>query len=210
MLRKFDLEKMQYHSPKEGEAECVIPVLSKERCRLTVDVRCLEDVTVSVVLGDGEFLPVATGKIIHWSEKVEGCSGVQIVANTGFWYHVQRSTGWFETVDPTPHVVALETTSTDVIRSMIDERLRAFKVSMELDRPLTEDEKDEFILDLVNGDLEFVDTPDEFGLGYEERLKEFTERVAAKQSEASSEEGAEPSNSIAEKPAEKAAGSSST
>lgn len=172
MLKRFDVNKMTYQ-PKneEGKFECLIPIYQDGK--LNVEVRCEEDVLISLVTGDGEFIPLETGKIVRWSGKVENCSAVQIAANTGFWHLCQMQGGWFEKVDPTPMAVEMVVTEQDVIRNMIEERLKQYLVAEKINRPLLDWEEDELILDIARGDLEFENEPDEFGLGYEERLAEF-------------------------------------
>lgn len=178
MMKRFDASLMTYVDVKEREeTQCIIPIGGTFKVNL--EVRSAEPVLVNVVTASGETVPLDHGMIVRWSGKLEDCSGVEIVATTGFWYLCQKQGGWFETVDPTPMVVELRQTSADVLRTMIDERLRQYTARMKLERDLTEDEKDELILDIASGDLEFENEPDEFGLGYEERLKEFI----AKQSE---------------------------
>lgn len=204
MLKRFDLSKMVYQDKNsEGKFECLLPVYQDGR--LSVEVRSEEDVLVSLVTGDGEFVPLATGRIVTWSGKVENCSAVQIAASTGFWHRCLLSKRWFDIVDPTPMVVEMTITQEDVLRNMIEDRLRRYVTAEKLNRELTEEEKDDLILDLARGDLEFENEPDEFGLGYQERLQEFI----AKQSEpAPAPEAA--TAPLAEKPAAEAGNSSST
>lgn len=178
MLKRFDVNKMTYFNPKkeDGEVvECLIPI--PEEMKVELEVRSDVEVTVSVVTGDGEIIPLEVGKIVRWSGRLTGVSAVQIAASSGFWYSCHKSR-WFELVDPTPLQIEMTQTKQDVLRSMIDERLRAWEMKRKLDTPLTEDEKDELVLDIVHGDLEFDEAPDEFGLGYAEKLEEFARRTA--------------------------------
>lgn len=179
MLKRFEPSKMTYQEVQQGvETSCMIPIGGTYKVNL--EVRSPEPVMVNVVTADGEIIPLEHGMIVRWSGKLEECSAVEVVASTSFWFLCQKQGGWFETVDPTPIQVELKTTQEDIIRTMIDERLRRYQIEQNLQRDLTEDEKDELVLDIVHGDLEFDDTPDQFGLGYEERLAEFE---AGKQSE---------------------------
>lgn len=186
MLKRFDLSKMIFQ-PLEGErAECLIPV--PETGKVEVEIRCEKEVDLSVLTVDGEPILLEHGRIVRWSGKLEAASGVQIAADTGFWYRCQLSRGWFDPVDPVPMKVELVTTQTDVLKSLIEERIRQYQHAQQMSRPMTEEEWEETVLDIATGDLEFEAAPDEFGLGYEERLAEFKARQeAAEQSEAAPE-----------------------
>lgn len=187
-MKRFDVNRMTYFSKEQdGVVQCLIPI--PEVMKVELEVRCEKDIVVNVVTEDGESIPLVNGKIVRWNGKLEGVSAVEIVADTGFWYSCRKSR-WFEFVDPNPMAIELVQTKDDVLRSMIEERLRAWEVKHHLDRPLSEDEKDELVLDLVRGDLEFDDEPDAFGLGYEERLEEFVQRSTAKQDEPPAEPAA--------------------
>lgn len=212
--RRLDLSKLVYFHVEEGvESTCMIP-MTPEVQKVVIDVRCSRSVRVNVVNTEGETIPMLQQSIVHWSGRVENLTAVEIVADTSFWYLCQKQGGWFETVDPTPMVVELVQTKEDVLKNMIEERLRQYAHQMHMDRVLTEDEKDELILDIARGDLEFDETPDEFGLGYEERLAEFTRGEPFKPTPeaevpAEEEEGETPPKPAA-KPAVKPQDSSST
>lgn len=193
MLKRFEPSQMIYYPVTEGEkTSCLIPTEGVNK--LTVEVRCEREVDLNVVTEDGQTIPLAHGRIVRWSGKLSGSSAVEIVGDAGFWYQCRKSSRWLEIADPTPMVIELKQTEGDILRSMIDERLQKWKVQQELNRELTEDEKDELILDIANGDLEFEDIPDAFGLGYEERLDEYykreQERLNAEQEDAVTASGA--------------------
>lgn len=175
MLKRFDLSKMTYfNTVVEGKVQCLIPIPATMKVEL--EVRSETEVTVNAVTEDGESFPLEIGKIVRWSGLLEGVSAVEIVAESGFWYLCQKSSGWFEFNDGIPLAIELVQTQNDVLRAMIEERLRAWKASENINRELTEEEKDDVILDIVHGDLEFEEEPDQFGLGYAERLEEFIAR----------------------------------
>lgn len=176
MKRRFDPSAFQYVNVTAEKTSHVIPVDGDGKVEL--EIRSSEDVWLNFVTVDGETVPQEKGSIVRWNGLVQGCSGVEIVANTSFWYQCRKSTKWWEIPDPTPMVIELVQTQDDIIRQLIDERLRVWKVQQNIQRDLTEEEKDELTLDIVNGDLEFDDSPDQFGLGYEERLAEFNARHA--------------------------------
>lgn len=209
MLKRFDLSKMTYFNTEvEGKVQCLIPVPATMKVEL--EVRSETEVTVNAVTVDGESFPLEIGKIVRWSGLLEGVSAVEIVAESGFWYVCQKSSGWYEFNDGIPLAIELVQTQNDVLRSMVDDRLRAWKVSQEITRELTEEEKDDVILDIINGDLEFEERPDPFGLGYEERLEQYVKRQTAEQSKSAEEEEEVAKPPIAEKRAAEAQVSSDT
>lgn len=203
-MKKFTQGDFQYFHVEEGvKSSCLIPMEGKDSCDL--EVRSQKSVTVNVVTVDGEPFPVADGPIVRWNGRKMECSGVEIVSDTGFWYACRSATGWFERLDPTPAVVELVHTEKDALVAMIDEAVSRKWRQVNGNAPMSENEWEEMVLDLAEGNLDFDPEPDEFGLGYEERLKEFI----AKQSEsAEEEETAGPP--IAEKPAGGESNSSST
>lgn len=210
MLRSYDATVYkECQVPNTGEkASCLIPLMPG--LLFDLNVQCEKEVQVSMVTEDGQTIPMQTGKILKMRGVNRNFQALEILADTNFFYRALLGRT-DEEVDPVPAQVELVTKSTDAIRAMIDERLRAWQVKQEMDRPLTDDEKDELVLDLIHGDLEFEDTPDEFGLGYEERLAEFVQRTA----EQSSTEAAEPADSVpnsqdSSPPAGPAAGSNSS
>lgn len=194
MLKRFSASELQYHSVEGDKKSCLIPL--EGAVSVELQVRCEKEVDVNVVTVDGETILLDHGRIVRYSGKLEGCSAVEIVADTGFYYRCQKSSGWFEKVDPTPAVVTLEVGEKDVLKTMIEERLRRWEIAQEMNRPLTDDEKDELILDIANGDLEFDEKPDEFGLGYEERLAEFVAKQEEPQTPA--EPASEAASSVVE------------
>lgn len=199
------VSQLVWHDVEEGkESSCLIPVAHPNN-GCSIEVRCRKDVAVNAVTVDGQILPLEVGKIVRWSGPTQGYTSVEIVADTGFWYRAQVSSRWYEFVDPVPMVVEMTHTQQDVIKSMIEERLRQYTMRMELDRELSDDEKDDLILDIARGDLEFDDEPDQFGLGYEERLAAFHAEPFKPSSVEEPEEVAP-----AEKPAGESQNSSST
>lgn len=209
MKRNFDPSQWTYHSLKNdgGKVSCLIPVEEKQ-ISLDLSVRCQKDVDLNVVTGDGETILLERGPIVGYRGKLTDCNAVEIVADTGFWYLCRKSCGWFEKVDPTPMVVALEYTEKDAIAAMVDERLKHYLRTQAMEKELSEEEKDNLVLDIAYGDLDFTEGPDQFGLGYEERLAEFNQRIAEQSKTA--EEPAKTPSPRAEEPAVKPTPSSST
>lgn len=211
MLKRFNPEKLQeFQVEEEGkEQSCLIPVEGREAFRLHLEVRSPLSVDVNVVNLDGQTVLLESGKIVRYSGRMEGITAVEIVAKCSFWYSCQKSGSWFELVDPVPMQVELVQTEKDILASMIEDRLRRFKHQMNMDRELSDDEKDDLILDIARGDLEFEEAPDEFGLGYEERLAEFTRR-SAEQAEPAPEPAPKPGAGGQPNPAPEGGNSSST
>jgi hypothetical protein len=138
---------------EEGkETSCMVPLEGVNG--ITVEARCSKDCALNVVTDSGEIMPLDHGRIVRWSGPTTGYSAVEIVADTGFWYAVQKSSKWYEIPDPTPMAIELTQTKEDIIKSLIDERLRAYTVRMKMEKNLTEDEKDELILDIAHDDFE--------------------------------------------------------
>lgn len=176
--------RLEYFEVKEGErTSCRIPAFPN--MRMDIYVRCPNPVDLNVVMDDGQIMLLESGKIVRWSGRTSaGITAVEIVGDIGFWYLCQKAP-LFEFNDGVPLKVEIATTEADVLKVMIEDRLRRYTAAMELNRELTEEEKDYLILDIANGDLEFDEKPDEFGLGYAERLDEYI----AKQKGSEDEDG---------------------
>lgn len=194
LKRSFDPSKARFQQVKEGEmTSCFLPV--EEPMTVQVHVRAPKSVNVFLTTPEGESsVLLASGQSVDWRGRVEA-GGVEIAADTSFWYQCHQSR-LFEFIDPVPMKIELQTTEQDILKVMIEERLRQYKHAYEVTRELSEDEKDELILDIARGDLEFEPGPDEFGLGYAERLEEY----AARHAEQNTGEG-EPSPVPAAEPA---------
>lgn len=178
MLSRFNPSNLLFHSVEEGkESECTIPI--PQAMRVDIVVRCPKEVCVYWVDQDGVQTLLSTGKDVRYRSRMEA-GGVQIVADTSFWYLCQKSS-LFEFVDPVPMKVELVQSQADVLKAMIDERIRQWKHAAAIDRELSDEEVEELVLDIASGDLEFDTPPDEFGLGYEEKLKEFIARQKEKE-----------------------------
>lgn len=189
MLRTYDASAFKEWQVN-GDNSCLIPLMPA--VLFDLNVRSEKELTISLVTEDGQTIPMETGKIVNMKGVNRNYQAIEISATDNFWYQctVRRTD---EEVDPTPVQIELHTSSEDILRNLIDERLRRWKHEQQLNRELTEDEKDELILDLAHGDLEFDDSPDQFGLGYEERLAEFNARQeAAEQSNAEGVPATEP------------------
>lgn len=176
MLKTYEVGSFKEYPVKEGEkTSCLIPLMPGVLFDLSV--RCEKETMVGLVTEDGQTIPMEIGKIVKLRGVNRNYQAIDISTDTTFWYQCLQSRT-DEEVDPTPVVIEMQSSDTDIIRAMVDERLRAWKIKNEIERELSDDEKDDLILDIVNGDLEFEDVPDAFGLGYEERLKEFNDRIA--------------------------------
>lgn len=206
MLNRIDPSTLEFHSVKEGEeTRCLIPV--KEMMKVELIIRSPKPVDVFWINAEGVSFPVTCGVDVNYRGKLD-VGAVEIVGATSFWYRCHQSR-WFDLVDPVPMKIELVQTDQDVLKAMIDERLRQYKAAYEIDRELSDDEVDELVLDIASGDLEFEPMPDEFGLGYEERLEQFAKRHAEQKDQAP--EPAPGASSVAgEPPAPPAAGGNSS
>lgn len=179
MITHYDASQWVWHetSATEGEKRsCTMDVQGVSS--LELEVRSAADVVVNLITLDGLTLPVQEGKFISVHAKLSGFAGVEIVASTPFCYRTSGLTLHEEKVDPRSMTVIAEESSSAPMSQMIADEIRKHLQRQEAQRTLTEDEAMELVDDYLQGDLEFEDEPDMFGLGYEERYEEWEKRKA--------------------------------
>lgn len=191
----------QHHTPKNTDAA------EKRSCQIFFD--CAQDdgkhvawvnlelrshapMEASLIAYTGELLPIASGTHIKYRQKVVGYVGVDVVTSATFAYRCNFSRRWFEQLDPTPVSVTVDQPANPLVEAMREE-LHKYLRRKELDETFKDDVSVEELLDdLENGDLEFEQEPDPFGLGYEERLAEYEEARRAAQEADNAQPAAQP------------------
>lgn len=183
MIKQYDAKEWQY-VPMSDTGAWVFDLFGRAS---VVKLEAVSDVELRLdgINMEGEVIALERGKVLRVHGQFVDFRALQISSSEGFTVRATVSDG-LELVDPTP-VVLTESRAPDPVRlAMAEEvkkQLNQWKLEgMFSDPEQAEAEYEEFIDDLVDGDLEFPDGMDEFGLPAaaemeEERVNQ--ERIAA-------------------------------
>lgn len=203
----FNASEWSFHQlEKEEMRSCQIEIAGAVNA-VSIDVRCPSPVTLNAVMADGRTLYLDWGSVISFSAKMVGFVAFEVLTDKSFMYRCNQRSRWFEVPDQTKMVVDIDESANKPITDLITEEVRKYIGRAEAAGVLGDDISiAEFLDDVENGDLEFEEEPDPFGLGYEERLAEFKAMQAQEAREAAEEVEATP---LAEQPSEPRSGSPS-
>lgn len=176
MIKQYDSKEWQY-VPLSETGAWVFDLYGRPS---VVKLEAVSDVELRLdgINMEGEIIALERGKVLRIHGQFVDFRAIQISSSEGFTVRATVSDG-LELVDPTP-VVLTESRSPDPVRlAMADEikkQLNQWKLEgMFTDPAQAEKEYEEFIDDLVDGDMEFPDGMDEFGLPAAAEMEE--ERV---------------------------------
>lgn len=207
-MRKLIAKDFRHYVP-EGEGErrnTYIELGEYMRNHITAEFRCANELVVSGVDEDGQTVYLGSGRIVYLDGVLDGFVSVEVNADAPYCYWVRAKGRWLEVPDPIPVAVKIDEPVNKPIADLVRQELHKYLARRSMDSELATDVSVEELLDdLEHGDLEFEEEPDQFGLGYEERLEEF---VAAKAEKKAQEgelplEGSDPAQPV--KPAEASA-----
>lgn len=174
-MRIIHAENFRFYVPQASEGErrsCIIPIGGL--AGVTCEVRCPSSAVLNGITKNGETVCLAVGVVCEFDGRLEGFSALEVVASEAFAYCIRQKGRWLEIPDPVPVAVAADEPTNKPIADLVRQELQKYLARHEMDTALSSDVSvEELLEDIQSGDLDFEDEPDPFGLGYEERLKEF-------------------------------------
>lgn len=181
-MRKFTASEFRHYVP-EGAGErrnTFIELGEFARNHVCAEFRCASPIVVSGVDEDGQTVFLGDGKVVYLDGVFDGFKALEVNADAPYCYWFRVKGRWFEVPDPVPMAVKVDEPATKPIADLVRQELQKYLARRNMDSELATDVSVEELLDdLENGDLEFEEEPDPFGLGYEERLQEFQEARSA-------------------------------
>lgn len=185
-MRKISAADFRHYVPAgEGERRNTFIELGQfMRNHVTAEFRCASPLVVSGVDEDGQTVFLGDGKIVYLDGVLDGFVSIEVNADAPYCYWIRAKGRWLEVPDPVPAAVKVDEPANKPIADLVRQELQKYLARRSMDQELATDVSVEELLDdLENGDLEFEEEPDPFGLGYEERLAEFQEAHRAKEGE---------------------------
>lgn len=165
--------------------------------QITAEFRCASEVVVSAVDADGQTVFLGEGKIVYLDGVFDGFVSLEVNANAAYCYWIRTKGRFLEVPDPIPAAVTLDQPVDKPIADLVAEHVRKYLAAKELDSSFQTDEAvEELIDDIQQGDLDFEAEPDPFGLGYEERLREFEAETAQQAPQAGAQGAPDPSGPV--------------
>lgn len=167
----------------DGEKRSALLELNDQVTGIDLEVRAV-DLVVNLITTDGETFYLGSGDVVRWSGKVQGFAAIEIITQHTFAYQIRAKGRWREVPDPERLVVTGDASLESPIDQRIREELKRYLVKLQVDGLLADDAAvQELMDDIDNGDHEFEQEPDPFGLGYEERLAEWQAQGAVASAE---------------------------
>ena len=170
MIRRFLASDFDFYTPQQSSEEkeqrnCYIPL--NGLTGVSIEVRSASPCTVSAITADGESVFLEAGSVIKFTARLEGFSAVEIQGTDTFAYRCDANR-FDEEVDPRRLVVALDEPASKPIDDLIREGIAKYLGKMKAQGILDDAELEELVDDVYNGDHEFEEEPDPFGLGHVE------------------------------------------
>lgn len=178
-----------FESKEEGLRSCLLPMEGVNAW--TLDIRCPSPVTLNAVMEDGRTLYLDWGCVISFSAKMDGFAAFEVLSEKPFMFRSTARTRWYEIPDETKLVVDIDESATKPIADMIKEEVLKMYGREQAASIMSDLSLEELLDDIENGDLDFEEEPDPFGLGHEERMEAFLQRQEERE-EAQQEEEATP------------------
>lgn len=172
----------QQSSEKLEERNCYIPLNGTTGVNLSV--RSVAPVQVSAIDTDGQTVFLEAGLIVNLSLRLDGFSALEIRATEPFAYQCDVPGKWWEIPDPQRLVVAVDEPASKPVDDLIREGIAKHLGKLAAQGILKDAELEELLDDVYNGEHEFEEEEDMFGLGHVEEdpetLKQMEEAQAAR------------------------------
>lgn len=191
MMRSFNSEEWRWYGKELTEKQSFqFPI--EDPAFVDVTVRSVEPVQMCLITKSGDTLALDWGTLLAFASKLVGFAALEIISSVPFAIRLGMKTKWLEAVDPTRLVIPIQESANKPMQDLLREELQRYAGRLAAEGLLADDVSvAELLDDIENGDLEFDEEPDMFGLGYEERHKEWEEREnEALQDEEGEEDGA--------------------
>lgn len=131
-----------------------------------IEVRCGHPVELNAISDTGHSVFLAWGQHCKFAGKLIGFRAVEVVTDQPFCIRSAVKNKWFEKPDPKRVTVLVDNPADKPVEDLIREALLKQLTALRLDGMFKDDaEVEELIDDLQNGDLDFEEEPDPFGLG---------------------------------------------
>lgn len=180
MLKRYTKSEWAFYTPKgDGEQRSVL-VSIDGLLSLDVEIRSSDPVSLQLIAETGETLFLEWGQVLHFHGRCDGFVALEVVASKPFAYRTVVSSKWLEKPDPTPLTIAVDEAASTPVANLVRDELRKYVGRLEAANALASDvDIEELYDDIEQGDLDFEEEPDPFGLGYEERLEAFHREQSA-------------------------------
>lgn len=168
MMRTINAEEFAFAVPTaEGQRSWLFEV--RERTGVQMDIRCDEEVTLNGITTNGETVFLDRGRVVAFTSRLVGFSALEIVASKAFAYRSREKSRWREIPDPTRMVVEPDVDAGKPMSDLVKEELKKYLAKLDANKSLASDvDVEELFDDIEQGDLEFEQEADPFGLGYSE------------------------------------------
>lgn len=181
-MQTLNAEHWEQHVPeveegKEGDVRSCRFVIPAENA-ITFEVRSSEVVTLNAVTKDGLTLFLDRGSVILFSAKMVGFAFFEVLCKIEFMYRSTMRSRWFEIPDQTRLTVDIDESASKPLADMIREEVLRLYGQEQLNQVMSDMSLEELIDDIQNGDLDFEEEPDPFGLGAVEMEEVRTDRPA--------------------------------
>lgn len=165
-MKKLDAREWNNHViGGQGEQRSVQLPLKNATSGVDISIRCPAWCVVNGITLEGETVPLAAGMMPTYRGKLIGFGAIEVVTDKDFSYRLLQKTRWFETPDPTPVVAPIDERADKPIEDMIKEGIAKQLHRWKLDNVFADDvEVEELLDDLQNGELEFEEEEDHYGL----------------------------------------------
>lgn len=136
---------------------------------LQFEVRAPQGLIVNFIDHNKRTIFYGEGQVVSFDGKITGVEAVEVVCDGPFAYRSAGKLRWYETPDPAKVVLNVPLKGQDAMRQMMVQEIRKHFARSETAALFTSDQAmAEFLDDIENGDLEFDQEPDQFGLGFQE------------------------------------------
>lgn len=134
-----------------------------------LEIRSSNPVEIRAVSDQGNTLFLDWGQVVSFEGKLTGFAAIEVVASSAFAYRSRKKGRWLEKPDQRRLAIAVDEAATKPLADLMREEVVKYMARREAAGVLGTDVSiAEFLDDIENGDLEFDQEPDMFGVGYAE------------------------------------------
>lgn len=166
-MKTYNSAEWSKHIPEgDGEKRSVLIPWDQDVGYIDFECRSENPVTLNAISVAGDTLFLAWGQVVEFKGKLVGYRSLEIVTDTAFLFRSNFKTKWYEVPDPQRLVVALDESTKKPFQDAIREELAKLATRAEAANLLTDPAAFQALIDdFENGDLEFEEEEDMFGLG---------------------------------------------